>query len=755
MTKERVKITVFHLISAVLVAVSLCFTVFYFRNVARRTWQAVESFVRSLVYFVAGYAGANKDVSTTVQYIPEGIETLLPVTWEEVKAFACAYGRALISWGNFKAYNRKIGKTVFAICLLVMAFLIPVLALFGLISKQYKRIDNKHGERSIPLRIWNKLEDIFYYPVKKFVLDFIFFFLDIKDEEGNVIESRRARRLWLKGLALIWAWNLNFITIILEGLAWFGYILWSYKFGNVFVQIAKLAVDLTVALDFLPWWIIATVGYILFNRYRENIGYARLNEREEDNREFLIEHPGSIVATGAPRVGKTQTITDMSISQQIIYRQIAFEKIIGHTHEFPHFPWGVLEQSVTVMRDSIPNFSLTNIRQWVKGMKQAFYGFIPFSKAGREMAIKRLQYIGYQGDDFIFNYNYKRYGLTFCNGLTDLELFDVIEVYALQYYIYTCPTPLMFGNYPIRTDIRWIDFGNMPLMDADIFRRTPRDIKLYSQHSHVINHDGLRLGEKMDPNGAYNDSYDIGVCTISELGKEVGNQKTNSARADSKKTNADGEPKCTPHNDLWTLNAKMISHACTIDYETYFRIFADEQREMSILADFRELGSEMNIQEKHKERILMPFFAYEELLYVLSSAVMKKLLLFFKVYHGKETLLAYLAKQIYGIIYRHYIRVYNTFSSYQVEFVLKNNSKGEEKKDGQTFLYNLSRKKICANVYDTGFFGTFYRAKFKRSKVGGLSQTPMFDSLTPTIAQMKFMKSHFNEEIFKHFGISA
>lgn len=151
----------------------------------------------------------------------------------------------------------------------------------------------------------------------------------------------------------------------------------------------------------------------------------------------------------------------------------------------------------------------------------------------------------------------------------------------------------------------------------------------------------------------------------------------------------------------------------------------------------------------------MPFFAYEELLYVLSSAVMKKLLLFFKVYHGKETLLAYLAKQIYGIIYRHYIRVYNTFSSYQVEFVLKNNSKGEEKKDGQTFLYNLSRKKICANVYDTGFFGTFYRAKFKRSKVGGLSQTPMFDSLTPTIAQMKFMKSHFNEEIFKHFGISA
>ena len=290
-------------------------------------------------------------------------------------------------------------------------------------------------------------------------------------------------------------------------------------------------------------------------------------------------------------------------------------------------------------------------------------------------------------------------------------------------------------------------------MDADFFRRTAQESRRYTQYSHIVNHDGFRLGVKMDPFGAFNDSYDMGIFTISEGGKERGNQITNRGKGDKGK-GEEGE-QCNQNNDLWVMNAKMISHACTIDYFNYFKIFMDEQRAMSILADFRELGSEINIKRKSKERITMPFFAFEEMLYVISSSLMKRLLVFMDTYHGKEMLVTYIAKKIYFQIMKHYLRVYNNFATHYVEFELKNHSTGDGEKSGNMYQYNLSRKKICSDVYDTGYFGVFYKAKFKRSKVGGLNNTPMFGGLTPTIEEMKFMRSLMNKELFKHFELGA
>ena len=280
---------------------------------------------------------------------------------------------------------------------------------------------------------------------------------------------------------------------------------------------------------------------------------------------------------------------------------------------------------------------------------------------------------------------------------------------------------------------------------------------LWSQYGHIVNHDALRLGVKKNPKGKYNDAYDIGVLTLSELGKELGNQNTN--RGQDKKS---GE--CNPNNDLWTTNAKMISHGTTIDFETYFRILGDEQRAMSILADFRELGSEMKIQRKNrKDKIKMPFFARGELTYILAEGIMDKLFLFFKSRHGLTTLLYYLILRVYSVIFNRYWRIFNTYASYDVELDMKDWANGEEgkgtgrkgRKKNLIETYHISRKKICSDVYNTIFWGTVYREKFKRSKVGGLHQTPQFTSLNVTTSQMLYQESHFNEKVFEYFGIET
>ena len=742
-TLSKAEKFIFHVFSIALIVFSVHLTFTRFSAVSVRVGQALEDFVRSLIYHMLGYADKHEQYTATVQTMPNDMTAVLPISWGEFKTKIKYAGELLVNKHILALYFGTIGNVISDICLVLLTCSIPMLLLFLATWLMYRSVDNEHGKKSHALRAWYKLEDIVWYPLKTFVVEYVRFV---------VFEYRR----YLIVFCLVWAWNLNVLTIALEAVAWVLWVPFSLKFGNIFVQIAKLGVDLTVAINFLPIWAWAIVGYVIFNSYRRGVGFERLEAGEELNKRFLLEHPGNLIATGPPRVGKTQAITDMSLSQEIIYREIARDGSFKRKMQFPFFEWAILEQSIRKMWERVPTFSLEFIREWIEYMKSHFEGRAIYNPDIQIRGIRKLQNWGYQGDDFICNYDYKRHGLKYDDNLTIVNLFESVEMYALQYTVYSYPSPLIFSGHPIRTDIQWIDFGNYPIMRADFFRRKPRELLRDTKWSHIINQDGLRLGIKKDPNGIYNNSYDIGTAVISEIGKELGNQVTNRESSKSKKSD---EVKCTPNNDLWTLNAKMISHGLTIDYNNYFRIFGDEQRIMSILADFRELGSEVEILKKGKEKIKMPFFAFEELAYVIAKKIMDKLFLFFKSRHGKMTLFYYLALRIYSLIYNHYIRVYNQFASYQLEIKVKDHSQNDTAKEQENASdickYNISRKKICSDRYNTAFFGTFYREKFKKSKVGGLHQTPQYTGLNSTIPQMKFQKSRFNDEIFEHFGLSA
>lgn len=749
MTSEKRKFSIkkehiFHVVSVALILASLCFSVFRFENVAVRTWQALKDFGSSALYYVQQFGDAfglcDVTVTPTVTEIPGNMTALIPVNWTEFKAYAIRFANLLINWAHVKSFFSGILDILSYIGWWVVLLITPLLICIGCIYLMYAKVDNEHGKDSLPRKIWFKIEDILIFPVWGFIRAYIDW---LKEGAGEK---------YLKALKTVWFYNLNFMTIALEVVAFYLYVGISFDFLNIFAQLAKLAIDLSVALTFVPIPVLVLIGLKIFDKWRKNKGYEKLEANEEENKQFLRDHPENILATGEPRAGKTQGITDMTISQDAIFREEAKAASFKRRMQFPHFPWVNLEQTLLRMRKSVPDFDLSFIRTFIHDVKVMWSAraMLPLERQACMFVFYRgFGYIGAKAGGFPFGYNYKKYGTEYDNNLQIIDIFECIEKYAEEFYIYTNPTPMNVGNYPIRFQYFWEDYGNTPILNVDLFRKSPREIMEAAEWNHRFYYDMARLGKKKDPNGPYVNNFEIGSETIAEIGKERGNQN---ARIGIKKDSDE----CNAANDLFEMDAKMRSHGTTIDYFTYFRIFADEQRAMELLASLREIGSKVNFSRKNqKMKNLMPGFAFEELLYQSATEIMKKILEFMDKRHGLQTLFMYFVNCLYAPIYDHYWRIFNTFSSYDVELKIVNlatDDAEQQEKNAVKYKYHISTKKVRSGVYDTGYFGTFYREKFKKSKTGGINQIPQWSGKTPRVWEFRSIGSHNYDEVFSHMN---
>lgn len=730
----------FHVISAVAVLISLCFSIFYFRNVAHRSGQAFVDLKNSTVHLLQFFQWLFFDTEIvtlpTVNQIPADMDNILPMSWEEVKTFIAGYAKTVFSTETFSAYFLAISDVLFW----GSFFIVPVLAIVGLIALIlyliYSSVDNDYGKETKSKIAWLKVEYKFFLPIIRFCK----FYVEFLKNNGKAYRFI---------LGLIWAYNLNVVTIVVEAVALYLYLLPTSDYANLFVQIAKLGMDLTVALDFVPLGIWMLVAWKIFDKWRREKGFEKLEANEEKNEKFLIEHPENILATGEPRVGKTQAITDMTKSQESIFRKKAKEQSFQRRMQFPFFHWGILEKTIRNLRANVPTFSLAYLREFLYTAENAYKGRALIAKETQAIIWGRLKRVGYagRGTNFLFDYDVDRFGTKYNNKLKIVDIFESIRLYAEEYYIYTNPTPLSFSNYPIKFDFDWKDFGNYPLLNIDYFRKDPAEIEKKKQFSHLLIYDTMRPGVQKNPNGPYNNNNELGSVTIGEIGKERGNQRTNQG------TKKDDE-KCNTANDLFEMDAKMRSHGTTIDYFTYFRIFSDEQRAMELLASLREIGSEVKICNKKTPKILMPGFAWEELIYQASTALTVKITDFITSRKGSEGLFFHLVMRAYSPIFNHYWRTYNVYSSYDVDLKIMNQAQGQTLAESAKYKYHISTKKVRSNVYDTGYFGVYYRERAKKSKTGGINQVPQWSDVVPSIAQMKQLGSHNFDAMFEQMKIA-
>lgn len=641
-----------------------------------------------------------------VNDIPEAVNIpFLPESFEAFSESITTYFQRLFSTSNFFGYLIVLLR----ILVLAVLFSMPVFALAVLlivyVNQQFKKESNKPNKDSLPLRFYKKTFEKAYFRIKEYVVL----------TKEFLSENKYYYRIWL--VIILYAFNI--FKIIISALAYVFYATSEMNFSTILIQLYKLLIDLSPAFIYIPWWVFLIAGIIIFNRIRERRALERLRHLEARNKGYIKSLPVAVMFVGPMGSGKTTLSTDMSLSCEAIFRDDVLKIMDKYSMMFTHFPWINFEKEVkAAIRERII-LNLASVKVYV---------------INKYLIFKETENI-----KDCFDYNYKKYGLFYNNGIKELFLFDCLMEYARAYLIYTQNTSLIVSNYSIRSDNEIVDKGNLPVWNTDFFKA----LEKLNQFSHILDFDTLRLTkfvdiENLEKNGSF---FEYGVLSITEIAKELGNQNTNrnkGVRADDYKANR--------INDGLVDRLKLIRNNATVDNIPFVKLFTDDQRADSLLADARELCEIIEITDVSEEKLTYSFFALGELLYDLVFSKFINRYHEYRFNRSDNILFMRLYTNAVTLINNRYNRIYNKYS-YRV-FRLAGESgicKGVRREDD----YYIMSQKIYPNRFATDVFSGFFEQKALKAK-RSLNETPCYSGLRATLEELKSTNSHFINEMSKN-----
>ena len=654
----------------------LALALFYFKNADLRIIEAGRDVGYSAVFYVKELFELSDGAKVTVNEYsaaPFKLPFHLPDTWEEFQASWSAYWNIWTSSETLNGYMTFLGDMLFYVSK-ILCILVPIISLVLLILVGKERpINNDYNKDSKWLKKWRKFEKKVYVRVKHWLRNFLRF---IK-ESGYL-------KLW----AWIWAYNFNVIAIALEFFAFYLYFIAAFDFVSIYVQVVKLLRDLSVALYFIPIVIWVIIGLWLMDRFRRKIGYERLEHMEMKNRGFINERPIVVMINGTMGTGKTTMITDMALSQEIMFRDEAFNRMMQADLKFPFFPWINLELSIKRAMQNHSVYSLATMRRFIRRRRYIF-----------ERQHRRK---------YIFDYDFELYGMYFDNKLYLENIWDVIETYAQLYLIYVTQSSLIISNYSIRSDITLQDNGNLPLWNTELFRIDSNMLEAYSKYAHILDFDMLRLGKKVIERNKKADSFEFGIIVITEIGKERGNNLENQ---EMKKKDETANPK----NDLFNDWLKMIRHSATVDNFPFVKVFVDDQRPESWGADARDLCEIGIIEERSSRKLAMPLFAFGDLLISWKLGRSVKPYALHRFERGDNTAKIHIAHGLNGKLFKYHVGIYNTFGFDKLKLKIEKGTMDGEFKE---HWYYLMDGKIKRKRFSTDCFSEVFEEKALRSDLG-------------------------------------
>ena len=689
-----------HWIMIACITASIVLIPFFFRYAHLRIWESCVAFGNSFKYYISELLGVEIHGELTVNEFtqqPFDLPFNLPRTGDEFKTNISGCWSLFFSMENFTAYMGKVADVLFYITKIIL-IVMPVF-LIGFIVSLFigRKQNNDYGKESKALRSFKRFELKVCKPVKNWVIDFVGFV--------------RGNTYYIKILAWIWAYSFNIIAVVISFFAYYLYFITALKTTTIYIQLVKLLMDVSV----VPTAVWVVIAFLAFLKFRKSIGYSRLNHMEMKDRGFINERPIVVMLCGTMGKKKTTIITDMALSQEIMFRDKAFEKILDCDLKFPFFTWINLEREIKHAMAVHYVYNLATCRRFISSLRRRFYK---------------------HKDKYIFGYDYERYGMEYNDGLYVQNVWKVIEDYAQLYFIYVIESSLMISNYSIRTDNILDDIGNFPLWNTDLFQKDSRYIDSYSRHSHILDFDSLRLGKLLVENNKYADSFEFGVVNITEIGKE---RKNNLELNELKKK----DNKANQKNDLFNSWLKMVRHSATVDNFPFVRVIVDEQRPESWGADARDLCEIVNIDECSEMCLAMPLFFVEDLIVNLMYRGFEQRYYKYRYDRGDYTLPMYLYHGLIAKVMRYQKRVYNTFGYCKVNLNVENGTQDGkvEKKH-----YYLSSKKIYSKRFSTDCFSGFFTEKALRSTVG-INDLDEFKTEKATFPVMKKLNSYFFNDL--------
>ncbi len=678
--------------------------------------------LRDVFHEIGSIAGAT--TSTSSQF-SSAMTTEIPQVWSEFVNVFKNIGLTLISPANMLAYLRLIGRILLyssvAIILLGGLVAVPV----GLaISSQVKAQNNRYAGQSKPLRCFMRFYDRAYMPAKRFVKRFFRFF---------------GEHAYKKALILIAVFFFNGFTVGLEFVAWLFHYASHADVTSIGVQLIKLVYDVTVAVRFLPIWIWIPFGLWIFTRWRKSIGFSRLEKQEKSFRKFLEERPIFFIVTAPMRSGKTTFLASTAITYDKLFRNMCKKAMREIQLKFPNFPWITLEKVIQRGAKKHELYNLAHVRKWADKICEAHkaYQNDPYQvRIHRKMLSRKY---GIRFDNILFGYDTKRWPTVYDRGLGKETIYDAIHDFSQLYRLQLTPSMLL-SNFPIRMDDDLQDRGNEIQWDDDFYRKDPSPIDR-SRMAHIVHFDMFRPGKKVDPQDKYKDAFEYGVAAFTEFGKERGNQFD---RAGKKVE----DEEANILNDLFNLDIKMRGHSATVAYNAFLRIIADEQRASSLNADLVELGDIIVLREKGKQKILLPFFAIEEAIYLLSEKLLGKLFDEAAFNRGDQTLLLwFLQNVVRKKIYDHYQRAVSVFGGYKVKGTVQAGTKDVALEQFSLFMSN---RKNYANVFQTDAWQDSYNEKTLKSPTG-IDDVPCFATTHAKMSEHRQEGSYHFQKLDKYY----
>ncbi len=686
-----------------LTAAFILLGVFVFRLSYCRAFEALTDLYGSFKYYFCVLFGFETDGFPSVTDYSKIIDsvTILPSDIEGFKSNAATYFRLLVSKENFFSWLGATGQKA-GVLAKVLTILLPcVLVLIIAVKRLYAKGNNNYDVDTLPLRVFKKISAVTYQPTKRFVCGYIEF---LRDHNW----------VWISWLVM-WAFHLNLASIVIAFFAYYFYFAVSFDFVGIYTQIVKLVRDLQPFFKFFPWWGLILIAYVLFERWRKKFALNKLRKYEAKNCGFINELPIVSMTCGSMGKRKTTMITDMALSQEVMFRQKAFDILQKADMKFPYFPWICFEQELVACMDYGTVYNLATAKEFVTK--------------------KRIRYEKHGNDDLqLFGYDSRKYGLTYDDALKESYLFDVLSTYAQAFFIYILETSLIVANYSVRTDNRLLSDGNFPLWALDFFS----DGQRRSRHSHILDFDVLRLGKKVLENNPKAGSFEFGVVAITEIGKERGN---NLELKEVKKKNDETNQK----NDLFNSWLKMCRHSATVDNFPFIKVFTDEQRPESWGADARDLCDIVNIVSAGDTRLALPFYTIEDMLSEMTFNRFIALYYDFRYRRGDNTLLVYLLKSVTAWIWKRNARIYNRYG-YSIVKVEKERGTMDGKAENKRYF--LMNYKIYRNRFTTDCFSDYFNDLASKTNVG-LSDYLEYATEKASVAELKAQNSYFISGLYR------
>ena len=680
--------------------------IFTFGDSYLRLGEAFRDLGLSIKFFFCLLLGIPNYTAPTVNNFSDVMPwRLIPEEWQALWSRVTDYMAALVDQSNLQAYTNAIVSKLEVVAKAGLVLLPCALILYVAIKRLYRSGNTDHNKDTVPLTVFKKLSQVSYQPIKRFVIGYV--------------EFIRARMGLFVILALVWACNLNLATIVVEFFAYYFYFAVSYRIDTLYIQLGKLLVDLLVVYHHVPVWILLGIPVIIFLNFRKSVAIAKLRHMEARNCGFINELPIVSMACGSMGKKKTTIITDMALSQEVMFRQKALDILQKNDMKFSYFPWVCFEMELRRCMEFGTVYNLATVKAWVR-LKEARY-----NKHGDSS----LQLYGYDVD---------RYGIIYEDGLNRADLFDVLETYAQAYFIYVIQSSLIISNYSIRTDNRFLDAGNFPMWDFDFFRF---DYGKNSRYAHILDFDVLRLGKKVIENNEKAGSFEFGVVAITEVGKERGN---NLELKEVKK----GQDETNQKNDLFTAWLKMCRHSATVDHYPFVKVFTDEQRPESWGADARDLCDIVHIVSSGEQRLALPFFTIEEMVQEWLFGRFMALYYDFRHRRGDNTLLIHILKTVTAVFYKHYVKTYNRYG-YSISKIEK--ERGTQDGKVEKKKYYLMNQKIYANRFSTDCFSDYFNDMARKSKMG-LHDYVTYQTEKATVEELKMQNSYFINSLYKGTG---